>query len=156
MNEKISGLAASKAAHAFASSPFDYALKETSPFLEALHGPSMQKERGIKIIGTKRVNYDIFPIRHLITGSLNRKSLAAIRFAQFFFFRFRTRPRTFYRVSERCAKPRISGSGHEFWGARGTSFDFSGQIWPRILIFFIFKHPYKRKALKKDLFASFL
>ena len=31
--------------------------------------------------------------------------LAAIRFAQFFSFRFRTRPRTFYGASERFAKP---------------------------------------------------
>ena len=33
--------------------------------------------------------------------------LAAIRFARFFSFRFRTRPRTFYGASERFAKPRM-------------------------------------------------
>ena len=32
---------------------------------------------------------------------------AIIRFARFFSFRFRTRPRTFYGASERFAKPRI-------------------------------------------------
>ena len=35
------------------------------------------------------------------------ESLAAIRFARFFSFRFRTRPRTFDGASERFAKPRM-------------------------------------------------
>ena len=33
--------------------------------------------------------------------------LAAMRFARFFSFRFRTRPHTFYGASDRFAKPRI-------------------------------------------------
>ena len=39
------------------------------------------------------------------TGKI-AKLLAAIRFARFFSFRFRTRPRTFYGASELCAKAR--------------------------------------------------
>ena len=40
-------------------------------------------------------------------GDAEGENLAAIRFARFFSFRFRTRPRTFYGASERFAKPRM-------------------------------------------------
>ena len=40
-------------------------------------------------------------------GTVGNQSLAAIRFARFFSFRFRARPRTFSGGSEHFAKPRI-------------------------------------------------
>ena len=44
---------------------------------------------------------------HIQRKKIGALHLAAIQFARFFSFRFRTRPRTFYGASERFAKPRM-------------------------------------------------